>query len=413
MQDNTPQYSELTDEELIKLTQNSDEYAFTELMMRYSQRIWKIVIENSRQRRDAEEILMDTWKAVWENISGLKQVKSFGGWLQRIAYNACKRYYTTASNTNKEVLLSEVDLTDQIDQEAEARFRKLELCQAASESVKNLPEKLRNVAVLYYLEFWNINEIHEELGLAIGTIKTKLRQTRELLRKEFDVTIQKGRTMLSKQDEAKRIQTKIKVVGVGNAGCNGVKRMIAADLKDVEFYFVNTDQETIRKFPNATNVLIGKNTIQGLGAQASPEAGKTAAAEDRETLRSIVLNADIVIVIAGLGGGTGTGASPLIASLAREQDALSVGIVTLPFFFEGQKRLEIAEHGLQELRENADIVVVIPNQRIHNTMTQKLSIRDAFGLSDEMLLCGVESISEFHNSFMRNSYFQESSVAVN
>ena len=355
---------------------------------------------------------MDTWKAVWENISGLRRVKSFGGWLQRIAYNACKRYYTAASNTNKELLLSEVDLTDQIDQEAEARFRKLELCQAASESVKNLPEKLRNVAVLYYLEFWNINEIHEELGLAIGTIKTKLRQTRELLRKEFDVTIQRGKTMLSKQDEAKRIQTKIKVVGVGNAGCNGVKRMIAADLKDVEFYFVNTDQETIRSFPNATNVLIGKNTIQGLGAQARPKAGKTAAEEDKETLRSIVLNADIVIVIAGLGGGTGTGASPLIASLAREQGALSVGIVTQPFWFEGQKRLEIAEHGLQELRENADIVVVIPNQRILNTMTQKLSIRDAFGLSDEMLLCGVKSILEFHNSFMRNSYFQGSSVAV-
>lgn len=412
MQDNTPQYSELTDEELIKLTQSSDEYAFTELMMRYSQRIWKIVIENSRQRRDAEEILMDTWKAVWENIRGLRRVKSFGGWLQRIAYNACKRYYTTASNTNKELLLSEVDLTGQIDQEAEARFRKLELCQAASESVKNLPEKLRNVAVLYYLEFWNINEIHEELGLAIGTIKTKLRQTRELLRKEFDVTIQRGRTMLSKQDEAKRIQTKIKVVGVGNAGCNGVKRMIAADLKDMEFYFVNTDQETIRNFPNATNVLIGKNTIQGLGAQARPQAGKTAAEEDREMLQSIVLNADIVIVIAGLGGGTGTGASPLIASLAREQGALSVGIVTQPFWFEGQKRLEIAEHGLQELRENADIVVVIPNQRIHNTMTQKLSIRDAFGLSDEMLLCGVKSILEFHNSVMRNSYFQGSSGAV-
>ena len=412
MEDNTLIYPELTDDELINLTQNSDEYAFTELMMRYSQCIWKIVVENSRQRRDAEEILMDTWKSVWENINGLRQAKNFGGWLQRIAYNACKRYYTTASNTKMELLLNEIDLTDQIDQDAVARFRELELRQAAIETVNNLPEKLRNVAELYYLESWNINEIHEELGLAIGTIKTKLRQTRELLRKEFDVTIQRGRTMPSIQDETKRIRDKIKVVGVGNAGCNGVKRMIIAGLNDMEFYFVNTDQYTIENYPEVTQVLIGKNTTQGLGAQANPAAGKRAAEEDREKLQSLVMKADIVIVVAGLGGGTGTGASPLIASLAQEQGAISVCIVTQPFWFEGQKRKEIAEQGLQELRENADLVVAMPNQRILNTMTQKLSIRDTFGLSDEMLLCGVESISEYHSGIMRSRYFQKSSVAV-
>lgn len=412
MQDNTLLYPELTDEELIKFTQNGDEYAFTELMMRYSQRIWKIVVENSRERRDAEEILMDTWKSVWENISGLRQVKSFGGWLQRIAYNACKRYYTTASNIDKELLLSEIDLADQIDQDAIARFREFELCQAVIETVNNLPEKLRNVAVLYYLEFWNINEIHEELGLAVGTIKTKLRHTRELLRKEFGVTIQRGSTMSSKRDEVKRNQTKIKVIGVGNAGCNAVKRMITSGMNDMDFFYVNTDEGILRKCVEATQVLIGKSTTQGLGAQARPEVGKKAAEEDREKLSTMVMHADVVIVIAGLGGGTGTGASPLIASLAREQGAISVGIVTQSFYFEGQKRKEIAERGLKELRENADLVIAMQNQRIHNTMTEKLNIRDAFGLSDEMLLCGVESITEFHSSIHANSFHQENSIAV-
>lgn len=413
MEGNSLLYPELSDEELIKFTQNGDEYAFTELMMRYSQRIWKIVIENSRQRRDAEEIFMDIWKVVWENINGLRQVKSFDGWLQRIAYNACKRYYTTASNIDKELLLSEIDLTDQIDQNAVARFRELELYQAAVETVNNLPEKLRNVAVLYYLEFWNINEIHEELGLAIGTIKTKLRQTRELLRKEFGVTIQRGRTMTSLQDESKGTRTKIKVVGVGNAGCNAVKRMIASSMNDIEFYYVNTDEGVLRKCVEAPQVLIGKITTQGLGSKARPEVGKRAAEEDIEKLRTIVMHTDVVIVIAGLGGGTGTGASPIFASLAREQGALSIGVVTQPFLFEGQKRLEIAEQGLQELRENADLVVAMPNQRILNTMTQKLNIRDAFGLSDNMLLCAVESISEFHRSFMRNPLYQDSSIDIN
>ncbi len=400
-------YTNLTNEELIELAQAGDELAFTELMSRYSRRIWKVITANSRQRRDAEEIRMDVWRAVWENISGLRSVESFGGWLHRIAYNACKRYYASARRSGNEIPSSYADLIDHIDRSAVARFRETELCEDIREAVHHLPDRVRRVAVLYYLELWNVKDIHAELGLAIGTIKTKLRQTRELLRKQFGVEPERGRTMSSKREESKRTQTRIKVIGVGSAGGNAVKRMIEDGLTDIEFYAVNTDQQALDKHPKAIPVQIGANTTQGLGCGANPEIGKRAAEEDRETLNTIVANADIVFIIAGMGGGTGAGASPLIASLAQAQGASVVGVVTCPFNFEGQRRAEQAERGLQELRESIDAVVVVQNQGLLDSIEAKqklpITIREAFHLSDEMLLRSVEeSISEFHSSILRN-----------
>ncbi len=393
----------LTDEELIRLAQVGDELAFAELMSRYSRHIWKVIIANSRQPRDAEEILMDVWRAVWENISKLRSVESFSGWLRRIAYNACKRYYASAGRSGNEIPSDSTNLRDRIDQDAVARFRETERYDAIREAVHHLPDKVRRVAVLYYLELWNVKEIHAELGLAIGTIKTKLRQTRELLRKEFGVEPKRGRTMSSKREESERIHTRIKVIGVGGAGGNAVRRMIEDGLTDIEFYTVNTDSQALDKHPEATPVQIGANTTQGLGCGANPEIGRRAAEEDRETLNAIVADADIVFVIAGMGGGTGAGASPLIAALAREQGALAVGVVTCPFNFEGQRRAEQAKRSLQKIQENADSVVVVQNQQLLDSIEQKgklsMTIREAFHLSDETLLRSVEkSISEFHAS---------------
>jgi RNA polymerase sigma factor (sigma-70 family) len=393
----------LTDEELIRLAQVGDELAFAELMSRYSSRIWRVIIANSRQPRDAEEILMDVWRAVWENISKLRSVESFSGWLRRIAYNACKRYYASAGRSGNDIPYSYANLTERIDRDAVARFRETERYDAIREAVHRLPDKVRRVAVLYYLELWNVKEIHAELGLAIGTIKTKLRQTRELLRREFGVEPKRGRTMSSKREESKRIHTRIKVIGVGGAGGNAVKRMIEDGLTDIEFYTVNTDSQALDKHPEATPVQIGANTTQGLGCGANPEIGRKAAEEDRETLNAIVADADIVFVIAGMGGGTGAGASPLIASLAQAQGALAVGVVTCPFNFEGQRRAEQAKCSLQEIQENADSVVVVQNQQLLDSIEQQqklsMTIREAFHLSDETLLRSVErSISEFHAS---------------
>ena len=402
MRSDLSMHTDLKDEELIQLVQAGDESAFTELMSRYSPRVWKVVVANSRQRRDAEEILMDIWRAVWENISGLRDVGSFGAWLQRIAYNACTRYYASVQHSRSEIPQSYADLTDHIDQDAVARFQETELCNDLREAVFHLPDKVRNVAILYYLELWSIKEIHGELGLAIGTIKTQLRRTRELLRKEFGVELIREGIMSAKREGSKHTETRIKVIGVGGAGGNAVKRMIETGLTDIEFYIVNVDQQALEKCEEAIPVLIGVNTTPGY-CGANPEVGKKAAEEDKEKLAAIAADADLVFIIAGMGGGTGAGAAPLIASLAREQGALAVGVVTRPFNFEGQRRAEQAEQGLQELQGNADSVVVVPNQRLLDRMDRSLKIREAFSLSDEMLLRGVESITEFHTSTMRST----------
>jgi len=187
----------LKDEELIRLVQNRNESAFSELISRYTPRIWRVIIANSRQRRDAEEILTDTWVAVWDNINTLRKPDSFGPWLQKIAYNACSRYYASPKRSRREIPHTDAELAEQIDQEAAPRFRENLLRSEAKEAVRDLPQRVRRVAVLYYLESWSMKEIAEELNLPIGTVKTKLRETRALLRKEFGVESERGGIMSS------------------------------------------------------------------------------------------------------------------------------------------------------------------------------------------------------------------------
>ncbi len=196
------------------------------------------------------------------------------------------------------------------------------------------------------------------------------------------------------QEEFENLRAKIKVIGVGGAGGNAVKRMIEAGLTGIEFYAVNTDQQALLTCRGATQIQIGINTTEGLGSGANPDIGKRAAEEDREHLQTIVENANMVFITAGMGGGTGTGAAPLIASLARERGALTIGVVTRPFNFEGQRRSKQAEAGIEELRVAADSVIVVPNQRLIDTMDKKLPIRDAFRIGDQILLHGVQSISD-------------------
>ena len=196
------------------------------------------------------------------------------------------------------------------------------------------------------------------------------------------------------QEEFENLRAKIKVIGVGGAGGNAVKRMIEAGLTGIEFYAVNTDQHALLTCRGATQIQIGVNTTEGLGSGANPAIGRKAAEEDREHLQTIVENANMVFITAGMGGGTGTGAAPLIASLARERGALTIGVVTRPFNFEGQRRANQAETGLDELRAAADSVIVVPNQRLIDTMDRKLPIRDAFRIGDQILLHGVQSISD-------------------
>ena len=196
------------------------------------------------------------------------------------------------------------------------------------------------------------------------------------------------------QEEFETLRAKIKVIGVGGAGGNAVKRMIEAGLTGIEFYAVNTDQQALVTCRGASQIQIGVHTTEGLGSGADPVIGRKAADEDREHLQSIVENANMVFITAGMGGGTGTGAAPLIAALAKERGALTIGVVTRPFNFEGQRRATTAETGLEELRASADSVIVVPNQRLIDTMDRKLPIREAFRMGDQILLHGVKSISD-------------------
>ncbi|MCG9129796.1 DNA polymerase III subunit alpha [Candidatus Poribacteria bacterium] len=199
--------STYTDEELVRHVQNRNEGAFAELMSRYSPRIWNLIVQNSRQRRDAEEILMDIWFTVWDNIIGLRKIESFGGWLRRIAFTACNRYYSANTMRNTEELLNYEDIALLIDREAEQRFNDARICADAIEAVKHLPHKVRHIAELYYLDLCSIKEISEELDIPIGTVKSRLSEIRKLLRKEFQVEPVEGGIMTDKTNYSKELRS--------------------------------------------------------------------------------------------------------------------------------------------------------------------------------------------------------------
>jgi len=195
-------------------------------------------------------------------------------------------------------------------------------------------------------------------------------------------------------DEGLRTGACIKVVGVGGAGSNAVNRMIAACLDGVEFLVANTDVQALKQSRAPVKIQIGAKLTKGLGAGANPEVGRQAALEDTEKIIEALEGADMVFVTTGLGGGTGTGAAPIVASLAAELNALTVAVVTKPFVFEGKKRLASAERGLEELKQCVDTVVTIPNERLLSTLERGTSLFDAFRYADDILRQAVQGISD-------------------
>ena len=187
---------------------------------------------------------------------------------------------------------------------------------------------------------------------------------------------------------------KIKVVGVGGCGCNAVNNMIAANLKGVEFIAVNTDVQALGLSRAGTRLQIGGKLTKGLGAGANPEVGRDAALEDSDKIREILADSDMVFVTAGMGGGTGTGAAPVIADIAKSLGILTVGVVTKPFLYEMGKRITHAERGLEELKKCADTVIVIPNERVREMVEEDTPISEAFKLADDVLRQAVQGISD-------------------
>jgi cell division protein FtsZ len=194
-------------------------------------------------------------------------------------------------------------------------------------------------------------------------------------------------------EQSKQV-AKIRVVGVGGAGCNAVNTMIASGLDRVDFIALNTDVQALAANQAPVRMQIGKELTRGLGAGANPEMGRQAATESREEIARLLEGADMVFVTAGMGGGTGTGAAPVIADIARELGALTVGVVTKPFTFEGNRRRKAAEQGLQELKAAVDTLIQIPNQRLLTLSTEPLPLLEAFKKADEVLLNAVQGISD-------------------
>ncbi len=192
--------------------------------------------------------------------------------------------------------------------------------------------------------------------------------------------------------------TRIKVIGVGGGGCDAAGRMYADGVQGVEFYALNTDRQALAASPIPNKLLIGQKVTGGLGAGADPNVGKEAALEDTERIIEILDGADMVFVAAGLGGGTGTGAAPVVASLAKELNALTVAIVTKPFAFEGVKRMKVADKGIEDLAMTVDTLIQIPNERLTTLMPKGTSLLDSFRATDDVLRQAVVGISDIMNT---------------
>lgn len=201
---------------------------------------------------------------------------------------------------------------------------------------------------------------------------------------EFDETIEQGAI--------------IKVIGVGGGGGNAVNTMIASSILKVDFIVANTDAQSLRISKAPVKIQLGRELTKGLGAGSKPEVGKDAALEDREKLLESLKGADLVFIAAGMGGGTGTGAAPVIAEVARESGTLTVGVVTKPFTYEGKARAEQAERGINELKKHVDSLIIIPNDRLISMASKNISLFDAFKPSDDVLRQAVQGISELITS---------------
>ncbi len=186
----------------------------------------------------------------------------------------------------------------------------------------------------------------------------------------------------------------IKVIGVGGGGGNAVEHMVKTDLEGVDFLCVNTDAQALAKMSAKGLLQLGASTTKGLGAGANPEVGRLAAEEDREHIAELLKGADMVFITAGMGGGTGTGAAPIVAEVAKEMGILTVAVVTKPFPFEGRKRMKLADEGITELRENVDSLIIIPNEKLMKVLGRNCSLISAFNAANDVLRGAVQGIAD-------------------
>jgi cell division protein FtsZ len=232
-----------------------------------------------------------------------------------------------------------------------------------------------------------------------------------------DLIIQNGRIleMTFEHDDSCECGVCIKVIGVGGGGNNAVNRMISRNIQGVEFVTINTDRQALGRSNAQTQLVIGEKITKGFGAGAKPEIGARAAEESIEEIKAILSGADMVFITAGMGGGTGTGAAPVVARIANEMDILTVGIVTKPFAFEGKRRMDHAVEGISELAKYVDSLVVIPNERLKQVSDTRITLFNAFEAADDVLRRGVQSISDLINvpGFINLDFADVTSIMAN
>lgn len=190
----------------------------------------------------------------------------------------------------------------------------------------------------------------------------------------------------------------IKVIGVGGGGGNAVEHMVLQNIEGVDFVCANTDAQALKAMSSRTVLQMGGSITKGLGAGANPDVGRQAAMEDRERLQEVLQGADMVFITAGMGGGTGTGAAPIVAQVAKEVGALTVAVVTRPFSFEGRKRMDVADQGIAELRQHVDSLITVPNEKLLSVLGQDVTLLDAFKAANDVLLGAVQGIAELITS---------------
>jgi len=200
--------------------------------------------------------------------------------------------------------------------------------------------------------------------------------------------------MIEFQNDEQDTFASIKVVGCGGGGNNAVNRMVDAGLRGVEFISVNTDRQALNLSDAQVKIQIGEKLTKGLGAGAVPEVGRRAAEESREEIAQSLKGADLVFITAGMGGGTGTGAAPIVAEIARDLGCLTIAVVTKPFNFEGKQRMKNAENGITELKQHVDTLVVIPNDRLLQVVNKGTTMLEAFRIADDVLRQGIQGISD-------------------
>ncbi len=221
--------------------------------------------------------------------------------------------------------------------------------------------------------------------------------------------------MTFEHDDTRECGVKIKVIGVGGGGNNAVNRMVSANIRGVEFVAVNTDRQALLRSEAPNQLVIGEKITKGFGAGANPQIGARAAEESIEDIRALLEGTDMVFITAGMGGGTGTGAAPVVARVAREMEILTVGIVTKPFAFEGAKRMNQAEAGIAELSQYVDSLIIIPNERLKQVSNAKISLYNAFAIADDVLRHGVQSVSDLivDEAFINVDFADVTSVMAN